>query len=210
MVEWLSYCICICWNSVQSSTSDIKKSLKMSRLRHFCPTQACTIPALLHLLPACHHYQLAAAGGWRQQQPGSEGEGTQIFGSFSKTFKTWNPGFWFYSWYYFCDVTESWQPFFMCMTLWSFFGIHGSTYLLRITWKGLAALLALGFALRTRCACGLGLTKKRTDNLTWILQQRNQFWVPECHEMHFFCLQRIGPRPAKLKKNAMVESVMLE
>jgi hypothetical protein len=44
MVEWLLYCVCIRWNSVQSSTSDIKKSLKMSRLRRFCPTQACTIP----------------------------------------------------------------------------------------------------------------------------------------------------------------------
>jgi hypothetical protein len=44
MVEWLSYCICIRWNSVQSSTLDIKKSFKMSRLRRFCPAQACIIP----------------------------------------------------------------------------------------------------------------------------------------------------------------------
>jgi hypothetical protein len=46
MVEWLSYCVCIRRNSIQSSTSDTEKSLKMSRLRHFCPTQACTIPDL--------------------------------------------------------------------------------------------------------------------------------------------------------------------
>jgi hypothetical protein len=51
MVEWFLYCVCICWNSVQSSTLDIIKSLKMSYLRRFCPTQACTIPSTNHKQP---------------------------------------------------------------------------------------------------------------------------------------------------------------
>ncbi len=47
--------------------------------------------------------------------------------------------------------------FFMCMTVWSSFGIHKSTYLPWIVWQGLAALVAAGFALRTHCTRGLGL-----------------------------------------------------
>ncbi len=30
--------------------------------------------------------------------------------------------------------SQMWQPFFMCMTVWSFFGIHSSTYLPWIAW----------------------------------------------------------------------------
>jgi hypothetical protein len=33
-----------------------------------------------------------------------------------------------------CDDIDSWQPFFMCMTMWSFFGTQGSTYLPWIAW----------------------------------------------------------------------------
>jgi hypothetical protein len=42
------------------------------------------------------------------------------------------------------------------MTLWSFFGIHRSTYLLWIAWQGLAAIVASGFTLRTLCTRALG------------------------------------------------------
>ncbi len=65
----------------------------------------------------------------------------------------------------FSSILGTISRFFMCMTVWSFFGVHGSMYLpwnLLRSWpwalpSGLTELVASGFALRTGCACGLRL-----------------------------------------------------
>ncbi len=65
----------------------------------------------------------------------------------------------------FSSILGTISCFFMCMTVWSFFGVHGSMYLpwnLLCLWpwalpSGLTELVALGFALWTCCARGLRL-----------------------------------------------------